>query len=62
MTLVVCAGGTVTIENPQNSLLGHQPRWVWFVKLLASVSIPVPGLSSFLCLVKFMFERMAHES
>ena len=41
MVLVVCAGGTICVENPANSLLGMQSRWAWFVNLLNSFGIRV---------------------
>ena len=41
MVLVVCAGGTICLENPANSLICHHPRWVWFVNLVGKHGIPV---------------------
>ena len=42
MVLVVCAGGTVVLENPMNSLIGLHDRHVWMVKLLSRAGIPEP--------------------
>jgi hypothetical protein len=42
MILVICAGGTILMENPQNSLVAMQSRFVWLVKLLERAKIPVP--------------------
>ena len=44
MLLVVAAGGTVVLENPQNSLVGMQGRFSWFVRLLLSFQIPASWL------------------
>lgn len=44
MILVICAGGTICMENPQNSLVAMQNRFVWLVKLLERANIPVPCL------------------
>lgn len=40
--LVVCAGGTFCMENPQNSLVAFQSRFAWLVQLLEKLHIPVP--------------------
>lgn len=44
MILVVAAGGTVLLENPQNSLIALHSRHIWFVNLLMSYGIHVPWL------------------
>lgn len=41
MLLVICVGGTVMMENPQNSLIGMHSRFAWLVALLRSHNIPV---------------------
>lgn len=54
MICVICAGGTIFAENPANSLVALQPRFVWLVNLLQSHSIPVPCLSSIWYDILFM--------
>ena len=44
MILVIAAGGTITLENPQNSLIALHPRHIWLVQLLVSFGIHVPWL------------------
>ena len=39
MVLIVCAGGTFGMENPANSLVAIQSRFVWLVKLLQKFGI-----------------------
>lgn len=36
--LVVCLGGTWTLEQPGNSFLEFFPTWQWFVNMLSSVA------------------------
>ena len=49
MILVMAAGGTWCLENPQNSLIGLQPRFVWMVRHLQLLGIPDP--SEHVCIV-----------
>ena len=39
MLLIICAGGTFGMENPANSLVALQGRFVWLVKLLEKSGI-----------------------
>jgi len=41
MVLVICAGGVIGMENPQNSLIGMHERFCWFIRLLESFGISV---------------------
>ena len=40
--LVICARGTVLIENPDNSMINLQYRFRWMAKKLKRLGIPVP--------------------
>ena len=46
MILVLATGGVIGMENPGNSLVGMQERFVWLVRLLESLGIPVIWLST----------------
>ncbi|CAK9090383.1 Uncharacterized protein SCF082_LOCUS42631 [Durusdinium trenchii] len=39
MVLAICAGGTIIMENPQNSLVATQGRFAWLVELLSGQNI-----------------------
>ena len=41
MVLVICAGGTICMENPNNSLIALHERFAWLVTLLQSHGIAV---------------------
>ena len=42
MVLAICAGGTIIMENPQNSLVAMQGRFAWLVELLSGQNISAP--------------------
>jgi hypothetical protein len=42
MICVICAGGTICMENPGNSLIGMHSRFVWLVNLFSSFGIRAP--------------------
>ena len=44
MVLTICAGGTILLENPCNSLIALHDRYVWMVKMLLEHGIPVSWL------------------
>ena len=45
MLFALCAGGTIAMENPANSLIAAHERFAWLVALLQKHNIPVTWLS-----------------
>ena len=45
MTITLCAGGTVVLENPANSLIALHDRYVWMVKSLRERGIPASWIT-----------------
>lgn len=45
MVFALCAGGTIAMENPANSLVAAHGRFAWLVALLKKHDIAVTWLS-----------------
>ena len=55
--LLLAAGSTVCMENPQNSLIALHDKWVWLVTALQRFSIGASWLKSFLAKLPCRYTR-----